>query len=76
MVQKIALEEHFLWLLVGMKLQPDGSLLDPVRHRLAPVRDKHAIENEAHPVPLGQDLDVIPVVLLADFLRLFRVLMD
>ena len=60
---------NFLCDSIGVKLQANGCFLDSFGFGIAPVDHGHAVHSDADPVPLGQDLNVIPVVLLADFFR-------
>src|SRR5581483_1441349 len=66
--QHEALEVYFLWDVVGVKLQADGPYFDAFGFRVAPVHHGVAIDRDSNPVALGQDLDVVPVMLLADLL--------
>src|SRR5262249_4665708 len=75
-LQDEALEPDLLRHLVGVQLEADGRLLDALGVGLAPVGDEGAVEHEADAVALGEDLDFVPVVLLADLLRPGPVLVD
>ena len=59
---------YFLGLRVGVELQPDRAFLDALRFRIAPVDDLGAVDRDADAIALGQNLQVIPIVLLADLL--------
>src|SRR5260370_33701223 len=59
---------HLLGVLIGMKLQADRPFLDSLWLRVAPVNDLGPIDRHADAVALGQDFQVVPIVLLADFL--------
>jgi hypothetical protein len=52
---------------VGVQLQADRCFENSFRLRITPVDDQRAVDRDADAVALGQDLDVVPVVLLADF---------
>src|SRR5579864_4887834 len=67
-LQLEVLEVDLLRNSVRVELEADWSFLDPVGLGVAPVDDLCAVDGDAHAVALGEDLQVVPVVLLADLL--------
>ena len=66
--QHEVLEVNFLGLVVRVQLQSDRSFVLRVGLGIAPIDDLHAVDDQAHAVALREDLQVVPIVLLADLL--------